>query len=361
MKKQTVDDKSLSYKNYEKFAKPVAKVGLEDRELLNVDVKRIFTVRHADIQQLLRKIFFEEDPKVTYDKLLDLIMDDKNDSVWLNILEESLFLLGPADPSREQLLLNFLRLIPQPKKIKSVQLFVQRVHQILNDLDVGYEVKFNILFVFLYLGDIALNWKVKQRENSDEEEEENEDEVTTPIKRLVINNRNLNSLWSLVNTSDVQIKIVALSILHTYIEHYESPFPSSIEELLESHVRKSLAFHRNTELKFLSHFIARYSFGEPIDVRVEELDKERKNKITQAGIGKMYINPHENILIDNDGLVVRNNTLHFQIATVPETIAGAIRQGRWYWEITASSVRYLKVGYCYHDNFVEGKVLALQR
>jgi hypothetical protein len=116
MKKQTVDDKSMSYKNYEKFSKPISKVGLEDRELLNVDVKRVFTVRHADIQQLLRKIFFEEDPKVTYDRLLDLIMDDKADSVWLNILEESLFLLGPADPSREQLLLNFLRLIPQPKK-----------------------------------------------------------------------------------------------------------------------------------------------------------------------------------------------------------------------------------------------------
>jgi hypothetical protein len=352
-------DKSGSLKDF--YSAQKLQPELAERALNNLDIKREFLTKH-DVQRYLWKIYYS--PQEIYDALLQLVNNDEGDSVWLSILEESLFIIGPMDPEREQILLGLLRILPVPKKVKSVQLITQRLYKIIHEIDTGNDVKYNVLLVYMLLADVACKWRdrIKDGESNESEEEENEeDTLKIELHKHVFNIRTINSLWLLVNCSNVPTKLLAISVLHTYFENLESPFPTGIEDMLHLHIRRSLCNHRNSELRFLAHYIAKHSFGEKIEKRTEELQTAIKIRKNQTGIGKIYLQPHDGILLDENGLVVRNNTLQLQTAQVPSAVAAALGQGKWYWEITVSSKRYTKIGYFTAENTIYGQELRISK
>jgi len=215
------------------------------------------------------------------------------------------------------------------------------------EVNIGFEVKYNILLVLMYLGHLACDFQNNAETGTD-------DVFTLDTHKYIINNGMINTIWLLVNDCQIPIKLLALCVLHTYIENYASLFPPAIEALLENYIRKSLANHKNPELQFIAHYMAKNTFGFPIHTNTKALGVESRKDDLKKGTGKVYIQPHDGILLDNDGLTVRNHTLKNQVAQVTSYISNTLVKGRWYWEIEVFSTRFVKLGYFTCNDEVHG-------
>jgi len=110
--------------------------------------------------------------------------------------------------------------------------------------------------------------------------------------------------------------------------------------------------------------MARFSYGEPIrnQERILQAERDENNKI--VGKGKIALVPSSSyVLIDEDGLTVRNNSLQNQRCGLSKNIIEAIKglKDNFYWEVTVVSLRYTKVGYSMKGEEIMGYTLPVTR
>jgi len=150
---------------------------------------------------------------------------------------------------------------------------------------------------------------------------------------------------------------LALCVLHYYLENYQSLNPFSIEETFHDYLKSILSISDDPEVKLMTRYIARYTFKNAIENKVEDLDSQNKSC-------KIILDPLPSLLLGEDGLSIRNNTFLPQKYSFPNYIIMALKDSdvkRWYWEITVASSRYIKVGYSFTNEQVLGVELTINR
>jgi len=106
----------------------------------------------------------------------------------------------------------------------------------------------------------------------------------------------------------------------------------------------------------MTRYIARYSYKTPIQKKVKELDAQNLANKKLTGKGKITFSVPNGLLIDEDGITLRNNTVMNQITQLSKNVLSALKDSEdsWYWEVTLYSLRYTRVGYCIDDHQVVG-------
>jgi len=279
----------------------------------------------------------EQDYERVRSKLKE-VLASMGDDAWLSVLEEFLFLM--IDHRKEQNIFRIMSEISLPSKPETIELFTDRIVSIVNTLSLPSNTKYNILLVLWKLGIDCLDDYLKCEDKGLEESRNK--------YKYVCNNKIIKIIWGMAHCAENRIKATALTVLHFFIENYQSVQPLSMENDLKFFLQNSLVLNSDPEVELMTRYISRYSYLEPIQKIVVALDGEEKlnNKIE----GKEKISlapPSTSLLLDEDGLSVRNNSFRNQHCGLTENILEAVkgRKEFWYWEVTLSSLRYAKVGY----------------
>jgi len=152
----------------------------------------------------------------------------------------------------------------------------EKIIKLVTDLNPSIDTKYNILLLLWKLGVDTLNDYMMNKDKPIED--------TRNYYKYVFNNMVVSIIWGMVHCNDNRIKALSLTVLHFFIENYQSLQPLALENKLRFYLHNILILNDNQEVQFMTKFIAAHSYQEPIQEKVTILDAQQNTNSSIAGI-----------------------------------------------------------------------------